>query len=267
MNIEQLCHGIGLHPDATRFVLEYRMERDQYELAKRQFDEDYTSFFERITQLPDYRGRLLYLFIRFAVDRYEEYKKRGIDDGIYYDTFSDIRIWCMACKREFGEYGIQEYGWFKEHLRMRLFRLGRLQFHPYAMKSEVVTGGKKVYQDQIVLNVHIPEGEPLSPDKVEESFELARRFFRGVEPVFVCHTWMLEPKLCSVLNDDSNILQFQRHFDIYKLNPDSRQAEERIFGKVCSQYAEYAESTSLQRSVKSFLMSGGRLGSASGIKA
>ena len=266
MNIERLCDGIQLHPEARRLVLEYKMSELEYERAKRLFFDDYLSFFDGVEQLPGYRGRLLYLYVRFAADLYEEYKSRGIDDTVYYDTFSDIQIWSMACKEQFGEYGVQEYRWFKEHLRLRLFRLGRLQFHPYAMKSDVEIAGKKVYEGQIVLNIHIPAGEPLAPDKVEASFEHARRFFRGVEPVFVCHSWMLEPKLGHILDASSNILQFQRHFSVYKQNPDSRQAEERIFQRICSDYSEYPEATELQRSAKRFLLAGNKLGSASGIK-
>jgi hypothetical protein len=261
-----LCDGIQLHPEAKRLVLDYDMDAIEYESAKRHFYDDYISFFEKEEKLQGHRSRLLYLFIRFAVDLYEEYKNREIDDSVYYDTFSDIHIWCMDCKRQFGEYGLQEYRWFKEHLRLRLFRLGRLQFHPYTMKSDIAVAGKRIYENQIVLNVHIPAGEPLTADKVEASFERARRFFRGVEPVFVCHSWMLEPKLGHILKADSNILQFQRHFTVYKLDPDSRQAEERIFQKVCSDYSEYPESTELQRSAKSYLLAGHKLGSASGIK-
>lgn len=266
MNIEQLCYGIELPSEAIDVVLGCNMSAMEYDAAKRLFYDDYVAFFEHAEQLPGYRARLLCLYIRFAVELHDEYVSRGIDDSIYYDTFSDLAIWCLACKEQFGEYGLQEFRWFKEHLRLRLFRLGRLQFHPYTLKSDVVVAGKRTYENQIVLNVHIPAGEPLAPDKVEASFELARRFFRGVEPVFVCHSWMLEPELRHVLKADSNILQFQRHFTVYKLNPDSRQAEERIFRKVCADYAEYPESTALQRSAKGYLLSGRRLGSASGIK-
>ncbi|OUS75008.1 hypothetical protein B1748_19075 [Paenibacillus sp. MY03] len=266
MNIERLCNGIQLPSHVVRQVLEYEMDATLYENAKRHFGSDYMSFFEEEENRPGFRARFLYLFIRFAVDLYEEYKRREIDDTIYYDTFSDLRIWCMECKRQYGEYGLQEYRWFKEHLRLRLFRLGRLQFHPYAMKSDVVVEGKKIYENQIVLNVHIPAGEPLAADKVEASFELARRFFRGMEPVFVCHSWILEPRLQDILKSDSNLLQFQRQFSIYKHNPDSRQAEERIFQETLSDYSAYPESTELQRSAKRYLLAGHRLGAASGIK-
>ena len=266
MNIEHLCEGIRLHPEAMQEVREYRLEEFEYEEARQQFYNDYASFFEQIKQTPRYRKRLLFLFIRFAVDLYEEYKLRGIDDSVYYDTFSDIQIWCMECQRQFGEYGIEEYGWLKEHVRLQLFRLGRLQFQPYPMKCDVIVDGKKISKNQIVLNVHIPAGEPLDNNKVEESFALARRFFRGVAPVFICHTWMLEPKLAHILKPESNIMQFQSHFYIYQLDPESRQAEERIFQTVSSNYSEYPETTGLQRSAKHYLLAGHRLGSAYGIK-
>lgn len=90
--------------------------------------------------------------------------------------------------RDYGEYGIEEYNWMKEHVQLRLFRLGRLQFQPLALNSDVVINGQKVVKDQIVLNVHIPSGEPLDPQSVEKSFVLARAFLEEyLRCMFVIH--------------------------------------------------------------------------------
>ncbi len=259
------CEGIKLEPAAAQQVYAYHMEDETYEAHKQHFYVDYGSFFESVKQTVSYRKLLLYLLVRFGVDAYAEYRIRGISDEVYYDTFSDIHIWCTVCVREYGEYGIEEYNWLQEHVQLRLFRLGRLQFQPIAFDRELVVNGRKIVKNQIVCNVHIPSGEPLTPQGVEKSLELARAFFRGVTPVYVCHSWLLYPKLTEVLSATSNILQFQTLFNIYDVDLESKEAEQRIFNKVNANPSEYDELTSLQRSAKAYLVAGHPLGSGFGI--
>lgn len=173
MKVEQFCEGIKLDPIAQEIVYRYPIDDEVYQSYKQHFYNNRFTFFERVKQTADYRQLFLYLFVRFAFDAYEEYQIRGIEDTVYFDTFSDIGLWCLNCKRDFNEYGIEEYNWLQEHVQLRLFRLGRLQFQPYAFDREIEINGKRIFKGQIVLNVHIPEGEPLDPHKVEASFKSA----------------------------------------------------------------------------------------------
>lgn len=266
MELKLLCEGIKLSPPAQEVVYGYDMDEQEYQSYKQHFHNNRFSFFERVKEASEYRALFLYLFVRFAVDAHEEYQIRDIDDEIYFDTFSDIELWCSACKRDYDEYGIQEYNWLQEHVQLRLFRLGRLQFQPIAFDRDIELHGRMIYKNQVVLNVHIPEGEPLDPDRTKESFERAKKFFRGISPVFICHSWLLYPPLDEVLPSDSNIIQFQREFHIYEVDPDSREAEQRIFNDVNSDPSSYTELTTLQRSAKAFLIAGNKLGSGFGIK-
>ncbi|WP_438347779.1 acyltransferase domain-containing protein [Paenibacillus sp. FA6] len=266
MNLQSFCKGIRLNPEASQFLFDFQRDEESYDRHKQQFYNDRMTFFETVKQSPKYRQLFLYYYVRFAVDAYEEYQSRGIADQIYWDTFSDIEIWCSDCKRNFGEYGIQEYDWLQEHVQLRLFRLGRLQFQPLTFDRELEVEGKKIYKNQIVLNVHIPSGEPLEPQQVEQSFELARGFFRGITPLFICHSWLIYPELDEILIQTSNIMQFQKNFFIYQVDHDVREAEKRIFNKVSSDPSEYEALTTLQRSAKAYLMAGNKLGSGYGIK-
>ncbi|MHA0857260.1 acyltransferase domain-containing protein [Paenibacillus sp. CMAA1364] len=126
MNITRFCEGIKLDPAAQEQVNEFQMKEEEYLAYKQRFYLDRWSFFDSAKQKIGYRKLFLYLFVRFSVDAYEEYRIRKIDDEVYFDTFSDIQIWCMQCMRDFGEYGIEEYHWLQEHVQLRLFRLGRL---------------------------------------------------------------------------------------------------------------------------------------------
>lgn len=266
MRLTEFCDGIKLNEKARRQIVDFNMGESEYSEHKRHFESDRHSFFVTITGLENYRPMLLYLFSRFALDVYEEYRIRGISDEIYFDTFSDIRIWSEVCYRDHGEYGIEEYGWLQEHVRLRLFRLGRLQFQPSIFICDLPPEGMSLEKHQIVLNVHIPEGEPMTPYEVDRSFRLARAFFRGIPPIFTCHSWLLYPGLAQIMKPESNILRFQRLFHIYKVDEASREAEQRIFHRVTSEPSQYGEQTSLQRAAKAYLLDGGKLGSASGIR-
>ncbi|OAB45755.1 acyltransferase domain-containing protein [Paenibacillus antarcticus] len=266
MNLKSFCEGIRLNPDAQKLLFDFHKDEESYNRHKQQFYNNRFSFFETVKQYPNHRQLFLYYYVRFAIDAYGEYQRRGIADQIYFDTFTDIEIWCSNCKRDFGEYGIHEYEWLQEHVQLRLFRLGRLQFQPSAFDRELEVEGRKIYKNQIVLNVHIPSGEPLEPQQVEESFELARGFFRGITPIYICHSWLIYPKLDEILKQTSNIIKFRNNFINYQIDYDAREAEERIFNKVSSDPSEYEAHTTLQRSAKAYLMAGNKLGSGYGIK-
>lgn len=265
MQIREFCSGIQLADEASRIVIDYQMKESEYIALKQQFKADRQAFFQLITGAERYRQKLLYLFTRFAIDAYEEYQVRSIPDHVYFDTFSDIRIWSEVCYRDFGEYGIEEYNWLQEHVQLRLFRLGRLQFQPIAVEDELKAGDWTVMKHQLVLNVHIPEGEALTSQAAAHSFSLARAFFRGIPPIFVCHSWLLYPGLKQILKPDSNILHFQQLFHIYEIDEASKEAEQRIFNRVAADPSEYGEETSLRRAAKAHLQAGGRLGRGSGI--
>ncbi|MFD2328343.1 acyltransferase domain-containing protein [Cohnella sp. GCM10020058] len=266
MDMETLGAAIGLHPDASALVMKYdRLEDDDFSEYKAFFLQDREAMLTSIRQRADYRPFLLYFFVRMAVDAYDEYRLKEIPDEVYFDTFSDIRIWSEVSKTTYGEYGIEESNWLQDHVRLALFRLGRLQFQPISLDRDLSVGDRKFAKGDLVLNVHIPAGGPLDPQAALASFAQARAFFRGVPPVFVCHSWLLYPGLDQVLDPSSNIMQFQRLFEIYELDESSRQAEERIFGAKQDDPVAYDANTGLQRRAKAFLEAGGQLGAGLGI--
>ncbi|MDG0790682.1 acyltransferase domain-containing protein [Cohnella ginsengisoli] len=268
MDIASLAAAIGLHEDASALVREYdRLESGDYPAHKAFFLRDRAAMLASVRQRADYKPFFLYFFVKMAVDAYAEYRLREIPDEVYIETFSDIRIWTDVCKTISGECGIEESGWLQEHVRLALFRLGRLQFQPIALDRDLIAGDRKFAKGDLVLNVHIPAGESLDQQAALASFARARAFFRGVPSVFVCHSWLLYPGLGQVLDPGSNIMRFQRLFEIYEVDDASRQAEERIFGAPQDDPAAYDEHTGLQRRAKAYLAAGGKLGAGAGIFA
>ena len=136
---------------------------------------------------------------------------------------------------------------------------------PLALPVPLHLEKRRLPAGAIVLDTHIPQGEPLDIDKVYGSFRRALSFFHGVYPVFSCHSWLLYPALKEILPVSSRILQFQQLFQIVHTDEADRQAEERIFGKISDDPRLYSESTALQRTAKRHLLEGKRLGSARGV--
>jgi type II secretory pathway pseudopilin PulG len=69
------------------------------------------------------------------------------------------------------------------------------------------------------IDLHIPEAGPLTPQAVDASFDEARAFFPRHFPdepytAFACGSWLLDPQLLEYLPEDSNVVQFQRRFEL-----------------------------------------------------
>lgn len=59
---------------------------------------------------------------------WKEYARLGMDEALLRDALSDIPLWMDHYERHTGRMGLGEYTWLTNHVRMRLFRLGRLEY-------------------------------------------------------------------------------------------------------------------------------------------
>ena len=128
-----------------------------------------------------------------------------IDDEIARASLGDLTP-------KLRDYGVAETGvdWLAKVVTCGVFSLGRLQFEP----REVVPGTATP-----AWNVHIPESGPLDPAACDASFAAAAPFFAAAfgdttTRDFVCHSWLLDAQLAEYLPASSNILAFQRRFDL-----------------------------------------------------
>ena len=195
---------IGLPEKARSCVLKYMMPEYAYQNWRNIFYKNETRFFQEIEKSREKEFMLLYLYLRFAEDLYPAYKGAGIPDCVYYDTFSDLTVWSAHCFKKKCIIGLTEEKWLKLHLKMKLFRLGRLQF-------EKDTAEKSIH-------IHIPEGGTLSPKACGESIQQARGFFGDSYKLFDCESWLLSPVLLELLNAESNIIRFQKRFRVLRVN-------------------------------------------------
>ena len=146
------------------------------------------------------RNLLSFLFMCEALK--ERYLKKGISEEILIDTLKDLVRWTWYDSN--GELALHELGWLKNHMSMKLFKLGRLQF---CMGNENN------------IEIHIPEEGPLDISECEKSIIMAKEFFEKFFPDFKydhfsCSSWLLDKSLKEILNENSNIIKFQQMFDI-----------------------------------------------------
>ncbi len=151
----------------------------------------------------------------FTRNMREVYEREGYDTEIYWNSLKDIGIWAQACKDEFGYWGMERFGWLCGTLRGRLWRLGRMQFERIEFEEGRYEGNGVVLSDgDIVINTHIPQGEPLTPELRKDAFDRAVKFFGS--NIFMCESWMLWPAHYEMLKPTSNVISFMDDFDIFK---------------------------------------------------
>ena len=147
--------------------------------------------------------------------------------------------------------------------------------HPYAedgrVESRVVRLCKSEWKKILckgdpVIGLHIPEAGKLTPDLIDETMIRIKAFLEEYYPdypykAFVCHSWLMDPQLISLVGEDSNIAKFNQRFRkltrkcfglavfifIFKKDPGTFRLE------------ELPEKTRLERALKAHYMSGKKI--------
>lgn len=256
MQLEELMERIHLPEKARERVREVDISEEEYGFWKEWFYHDFRDFLGKWKEKPDKLEWALKFFLLLSCEVYDEYQNKVISDEVFDQTFYDITIWCEECFRKYGIYGLEEVWWLAQSVKMRLFRLGRLQFEPMTLEEDLNGDEKSIKAGTEVLNVHIPAKEPLQMEECLKSFQKAEEFFGKKNQIYVCDSWLLSPRLKEILPEESNIIQFQNLFEIVKVHERFPQAEQRVFQDVKEDKSLYPEKTTLQRNLKAYLLEG-----------
>jgi len=208
-----------------------------------------------------------------ALYRCEELEQKyvcyGIDSRILLETLSDVVIWTEVWYDLTGQLGLMEVEWLKHHFSFQLFRLGRLQF--CMNRAEHGLSDKRISEGTPVIEVHIPAGLPLDIEECKVSINAAKVFFEKYFPqhkyeYFICHSWLLDKTLEKFLDKKSNILEFQKLFNIVQADQ-SDAILKYIFrwDAVREKISQYEAKTKLAAKVKEYVVRGGILYEAYGI--
>lgn len=108
-----------------------------------------------------------------------------------------------------------------------------------------------------VLHMHIPSGEKLTKEVVDDSLLQAKTFFPTHSLAF-CTSWLLDPALKQVAEPSSNIVCFMQRFSKFPVSFQTPQIFERVFGFTATEQdiPTWKATTSLQRSVQTALSLG-----------
>ena len=159
--------------------------------------------------------RNLLAFLYFCEGTFRKGAALNIPESVMIDTFSDLVIWTENHTERTGELYLGELPWLSQHLHLKLFRLGRLQFcmgHAFRPIPE-----KCIAEGDPVLEMHIPRGAKLTSEECASSIDRAKSFFARFFPDFsyrgiTCWSWLLDDTLRKYLPETSNILHFSDLF-------------------------------------------------------
>jgi hypothetical protein len=174
---------------------------------------------------------------------------RGLTDEESWETLQDLPRHAHLDRLVHGTPGLRTGWWVELAFSGRLFQLGRLQFEPRAG----------------FLSVHIPEeGGPLTPAACDASFARARAVFPDASEAR-CRSWLLDPQLAELLPATSNIVAFQRRFELLEPgeNEDARVLE-FVFHTLEPDLDRLPQQTSLQRAIVGHLRAGGHFAGPTG---
>lgn len=208
---------------------------------------------------PDERGvKMLTLMLHYADLAWADYAKRGISEQIYVDTMKIFSRFVREHKASYGYEGFDREFWTTRHLCLRLFRIGSLEYERWEKDG------------QPRLSVHIPSDADMTLPSLRASFEQMRDFMCRYFPEYAdtereCDSWMLSPCLKELLPPSSHVLGFQRSFTLTDYDPDAPDYLEWVFKLRPAQQErtrleDLPENTSLQRSMKRYVLGGGKVG-------
>jgi hypothetical protein len=213
------------------------------------------------------RGRYFYVHVFIAsipaVLRYHE--KLGVPSDTSWATLADLGRQLGIYRRIHGVGGLGVHFWFSLHFRGLIYDLGRLQFNRgrIAFDDEALAATNAPFtRADTALGVHIPESGPMTPEACTASFERARVFYDRYFPAekyryAVCSSWLLDPQLAEYLPESSNIVSFQRRF---QLVPGSHDGDKAVFEFVLRKLEptldEIPRRTTLERAIAQHMEAG-----------
>lgn len=187
---------------------------------------------------------------------FEEYLKRDIPYDIFVATMKFCTRFLYEHYQTYQVYGFTQAWWFPRQISLSEYRVGALEY-------------EFVEAEDREIAVHIPSDADLRKDSVAQSIkdfnEFRKRYYPEWKTVkLTCETWMLMPELKEMLGEESNIIAFQNLFEIDTVDYDATWYMGWIFPGVEKADELLPERTTLQRSMKRYLLDGKKFGIAKG---
>ncbi|GAA1553133.1 hypothetical protein GCM10009804_07630 [Kribbella hippodromi] len=186
---------------------------------------------------------------------------RGIADGDSWPILAVLGAQMANRRALHGEGGLHTQNWVTHHFRGAIYALDRLHFERQRCWFDARDEGGPAAGEP-VLGLHIPEGR-LTPESVDAALERARAFFRAhyadeQYAYATCVSWVLDPQLAEYLDAETNLIRFQRRFELLPAveKDDSVTVVEFLFKRSLPELDTLPQATTLQRAVVRHIRSG-----------
>ena len=257
MNINKLCDKINLQPQIKIKVLDFINNFDYQKVEE--YQKEYFIYKNMKDALDKTRNllgedsdgiKILSCMLKESLHTYKIYKEKEIPEKIFFDTMKCFTRFINETYKMTGIFSFDRYWWTTRQVGCHLFRIGELE---YEIKQT---------EETTYISLHIPSDADFSPAQVYKSLLEAKKFFEKFYPElkyaeYRCHSWLLDNQLKSMLNENSNIINFQNRFEIFNEGEIDFEFIEWVFNTKSKDFTTLTEKTSLQKKLKQHLLSGG----------
>jgi hypothetical protein len=213
-----------------------------------------------VESTPVGRYFFAYLYLAALADVRRFHAKRGIPDDISWATLSDLGRNLARDRLLLGDGGLRTSEWLTLHFRGSIYELGRLQFNRMGIRAAHVADAFR--EGDPALGIHIPELGPLTPAACDDAFARAGPFFARHFPetptrIGICTSWLLDSQLAEYLGPESNIVRFQRRFELAGEGYDGDADVLRfVFHRIAPNIDDLPQRTTLERAILAHLRAG-----------
>lgn len=153
--------------------------------------------------------------------------------------------------------------WLSTFIKCNIIEIGRLQYNYHSFVDLDYLDNKKHS-----IELHIPGGRPLNIVEVKQSIKNAPKYIYpyfkldySKELEFYVISWLFSPELKYFLKEDSNILHFQKLFNIIEYHENLKDFMLFVFNThdIPKDLSILECNTSLQSNIKSYLLDGNKL--------
>ncbi len=242
------------------------------DLVMAQFSDDTEKATQAVTQLQQETGdssglTILAIQMRCAALSRKLYARADLSDELFvrtFDWFPRFVRWQHANVE--GKFGhrvanpdnpalFTEAFWSPRLLNLSILRFGEFEFEFVKGESEI--------------NLHIPDDARLDSEHMQASFEqfhalTAAKLAQYADATITCESWLLDPALDELLPAHSHLRDFRALFSLQssEISPDY---QKWIAGCEGLSPQELPEATSLQRSIKQYVLAGGQMSVGTGV--
>lgn len=264
MTMKELCNKIDLQPEVTEKVLTCYDNLDYISLSpyfeklynRQTWDEGVKSLAENLGEDP-VGIKMLTCMLACTLRTYEIYEEKGIPEEIFIATMKFYKRFIREHFDIYGTYSFLWGWWVPRQISACEFRIGELEYETVDEKGEKS------------IQVHIPADAVMKPSELRKSYLDARQFFAKYYPEYadadmLCGSWLLSPALKDLLPENSNILSFQKAFEVNHVDFESNGFLRWVYKREDIPLEQLPEDTTLQRRMKTYILNGGKIGWAFG---